>query len=134
MRNREQTPQPGFESTDLNLIRQLDRDDHLTNHDAAVLQKLQEYKESMGDFAGFSPEVKLATIQCLLDMDKKYGFKEVCTSLQELVPMVAEHAFQYHPKDETEQGAALYKIRLLQFLYNQLDWIRVHGCSAGGDQ
>lgn len=119
-----------FESTDIPKLRQLDRDDHLSIHESEILQKLQEYRQSMQDFEGFSPEVKLATIQCLVALDQKYGLKEVCTSLQELIPVVTEHAFHFHKKDEDRQGEALYKIRLLISLFNELDWIRVHGCGT----
>jgi hypothetical protein len=127
-RTNQQTP---FESNDLKLLRLNDQQDHQTFHESAILQKLQEYRQSMGEFPGFSPEVKLATIQCLLALDQKYGLEEICTSLQELVTVVTEHAIHFCKDDEDRQGAALYKIQLLLSMCNQFTWVKVHGCTVG---
>lgn len=135
MRNRVQDlKQIPFESNDLKLLRLNDQQDHQVFHESAILQKLQEYRQAMGEFPGFSPDVKLATIQCLISLDQKYGFGEICTSLQELIAVVAEHAFHYHKDDEEHQGAAIFKIRLLTSLYNELAWIRAHGCTTANHE
>lgn len=126
-RKNQQTP---FESNDLNLLRSNDQQDHQAFHESAILQKLQEYRQLMGEFPGFTPEVKLATIQSLLSLDSKYGLQEICTSIQELIIVLVEHAFHYHPGDEDQQGAAVYKIRLLQNMHNELTWIHTHGCTT----
>jgi hypothetical protein len=130
-RTNQQTP---FESNDLKLLRLNDQQDHQTFHESAILQKLQEYRQMMGEFPGFSPEVKLATIQCLISLDQKYGFSEICTSLQELIAVVAEHAFHFYKDDEDHQGAAIFKIQLLTSLYNELAWIHTHGCTTANHE
>lgn len=106
--------------------RDIDHHDHIELHEKAVIKKLHEYKSIMDDFAGYPPEVQLATVTAIISLDNSLGLEHIAETLDDAI----QSTIFYHAKsfDLDDPIHLMNDVHVFQELAKQFRWMASHGC------